>query len=461
MFNFYEERKINNKELPLEWQDEDSLNKLELFLQENWKQKKYLYNDDNKESNQQFLTFLSHNDVKTNNYIGAIGFKGQVINVFPKVFRKEKYFNNDTSHLDDGQMIKNLITWINYCNKIDYPFINFPSDIEKTNNFKDLFISIYIRYIEQILDKNTFYSYELVNEDLPVIRGKFNLNDYFTKKMPQGKLNFFNCEFSVFEYDNILNRIIKYVCKMVFNSTNFQNQTRLRNILSKLCDVTDVKCSSIDCDKIILNKSQLGYKVILSMSKMFLMNQFSTFRIKDNNNFCFLFPSEFLFEGFIGGFLKEMLKEKADVYLQKSEHLFEHFFLNDSKNEDLGKLIKLRYDIFIKDKKTNKLFIFDTKYKMLPDFNNLSELKDELGNEMRSSDIYQVLEYANKNDLQDVFLLYPLIRNESITNNHVVGQCNVQKQVVNVHIVKVPFVFEEDEENMKNILKNELMKLLN
>lgn len=456
MFNYYEEKQINNRDLPSEWQSSDVLIELEKFLQENWDNRYSFYNDGDKSKKQQFLSFLSHDDIRTNNYIGTIGFNGQTINIFPKVFR-EKYLSNDTSKLDTSHMIKNLVLWINYCNKTEYPFINFSTDYDDSTDLKELFISIYIRYIDEVLNRNAYFKYEIIEEDIPTIRGRLNIVDYITKKVPYGKNNTFNCEFSTFDYDNTLNRIIKCTCRLIFNSTSFANQRRIRQILMKLNDVSDVNCVPSDCDKLVFNKSQEVYKTIASMSKMFLMNQLSTFTIDKKDNFCFLFPTESLFEGFIGGFLTEMLEGKATVTLQKSsDYLFEHLLFN---SEDFGYFKQLRYDIFVEFKESNRLFILDTKYKMLCRFNNNPNLEDDLLHQLRSEDVYQVLEYANKNDLRDVYLLYPLIRKEDIESSYPIGQCYCRGGQTNIHIIKVPFVFEDDDAKMKSVLKNELEKI--
>lgn len=456
MFNYYEERQIYNQDLPSEWQSAAVLNELEKFLQENWDNRYLFYNDGDKSKKQQFLSFLSHNDIRTNNYIGTISFNGQTINIFPKVFR-EKYLSNDTSKLDTSHMIKNLVMWINYCNKTEYPFINFLTNYDDSADLKELFISIYIRYIDEVLSKNAYFKYETVEEDITTIRGRFNIVDYITKKVPFGKSNSFNCEFSTFDYDNTLNRIIKCTCRLIFNFTSLENQRRLRQILMKLNDVSDVNCVPSDCDKLVFNKSQEVYKTIASMSKMFLMNQLSAFTIDKNDNFCFLFPTESLFEGFISGFLKEMLDEKATVVLQKSsDYLFEHLIFN---SEDYGSFKQLRYDIFVEFKESKKLFILDTKYKMLPRFSDNPNWKSELLYQLSSNDVYQVLEYANKNDLRDVYLIYPLIRKEDIEPSYPIGKCYCQGGQTNVHIIKVPFVFENDESKMKSLLRSELEKI--
>ncbi len=107
--------------------------------------------------------------------------------------------------------------------------------------------------------------------------------------------------------------------------------------------------------------------------------------------------------------------------------------------------MKLRYDIFVEFKDSKKIFILDTKYKMLCRFNDNPNLVDDLLHQLSSDNVYQVLEYANKNDLRDVYLLYPLIRKEDIESSYPIGQSYCQKGQTNVHIIKVPFVFEDDE----------------
>jgi 5-methylcytosine-specific restriction endonuclease McrBC regulatory subunit McrC len=65
---------------------------------------------------------------------------------------------------------------------------------------------------------------------------------------------------------------------------------------------------------------QKNYRIILRMSKMFLLNKVSNFSIDTNESFCFLFPTELLFEGFIGGFMQDVVGEYGcKVRLQQSD----------------------------------------------------------------------------------------------------------------------------------------------
>lgn len=457
MYNFYEEQEIANDKLPKKWQNIDIQNELSDFLQENWNNRYSFYDDANSSRKQQFLSFLAKGKARTNNYIGTIGFNGETINIFPKVFREKHFDNEDTTKLDKKHMIKNLVMWINYCNKTNYPFINFNTEYTDFTDLKELFIVLFINYLEYALARTIFMKYENIDEDISSIKGKLNIKDYVINKIPQGKPYLFNCSYSTFEYDNSVNRIIKYTCRLLLNITSFENQRKLRNIIIQLSDVSDIKCTPNDCNKIILRKDQEQYRVILALCKMFLMNNVSSFEIDSNSNYCFLFPTESLFEGFVGGFIADMLKDKATVILQKSsDYLFDHVLFGE---EDFGQFKKLRYDIFVELKDSKKIFILDTKYKMLPQFSGNSTLKDELRDMLSSEDIYQVLEYANKNKLEDVYLLYPLIRSEQIESNHLIGQSFVKNGNVNVHIIKIPFIFEKDESKVINDLKSILISI--
>ena len=74
--NRFEESTIKNKHLPIEWQDQSSLDELAEFLQLNWEQRSVFYDDGKISSRQQYLTLGGQKTLHTNNYIGTIAFKG-------------------------------------------------------------------------------------------------------------------------------------------------------------------------------------------------------------------------------------------------------------------------------------------------------------------------------------------------------------------------------------------------
>ncbi len=450
MLNFFEETTINNSKLPEEWRNQFSLDELAQFLQLNWEQRAAFYEDGDLKSRQQFLAFTGQKGIRTQNYIGTIVFKGQQLNIFPKVFRAEKG-DDDTSALSLSHMMKNLVHWLEYCSKIDYPYINITSELDDSENLRDLFITLYVRYIKNALDRGLFYQYETKAEDVGSIKGRFDIKEYFIRKIPTGQVDKFHCTYSEFEFDNILNRIIKYTCKCLVNETSKRNQKNIRNILSKLTDVTDVKCTPADCDKIRLSRFHKNYSIILSMSKMFLLNKTTTYNIDDTESFCFLFPTELLYEGFIGGFMQSVLENKASVKLQASD--MSVFSDVQYGGRSYGKSHRMKHDILVEYPEKG-MFILDTKYKEIERFEGNDDLHAIINGEVSSSDIYQVITYAHTRSISDVYLLYPLYIGEDIEPYAPVGvntTVDADKQI-NVHLVRIPFVFEENEDKVKQNL---------
>ena len=461
MINCFEESFLKNKILPTEWQSQVSLDELSGFLQSNWEQRSVYYNDGEVSSRQQFLSFTGQKGLRTNNYIGTIVFKGQQLNIFPKLFRNDKD-DNDTSELELSHLIKNIAQWIEYCTKFEFPFLSIKTALDDVIDLRDLFVNLYVRYTKAALDRGLFYRYEDKTENSNTIKGKINFQDYIANKIPNGMADKFQCTYSNFEFDNLLNRIIKATCKLLIADTSKTNQKILRNILMKLNDVSDIKCKPSDCDKIRLSYLNGNYRIILSMSKMFLLNKNSSYDIDNKESFCFLFPTELLFEGFVGGFMKNVLTGKARVKLQASDLSL----ISDVvyEGESYGKAFTLKHDILV-EHKDKGLYVLDTKYKMVSRFAGNPDLKKSISTEISQGDLYQIREYAAKRGLNKAYLLYPLFREEDDEPSIPVlkGTIKVDGKDydIDVHILRLPFVFEDDEEMIKNRLTNVINSIFN
>lgn len=306
--NRYEESVIQNSKLPVSWQSAKALAELDDFLQQNWAQRSVFYEDGKVESRQQFLGFVGNQGIRTKNYIGTIVFNGEQLNIFPKVFRESRD-EFGTENLSLEHLMHNLVRWLEYCNRMAYPFINISAELNDAEDLRELFITLYIGYVRSAIERGLYYQYVDETSDISSIKGKFDIKDYLTNKIPNGQADKFQCTYSKFEFDNTINRVIKYTCKLLFNITSKRNQKAIRNILIRLSEVSDVPCQPSDCDRIRLSRMQSQYRIIMSMSKMFLLNKTSGYTMDINESFCFLFPTELLFEGFIGGFMQETWKD--------------------------------------------------------------------------------------------------------------------------------------------------------
>lgn len=455
ILNVFEESKINASYLPPNWKSEKAQMELEEFLQQNWEQRSVFFDDGRVDSRQQFLRFLSRSGIRTNNYIGTITFKGEQMNIFPKVFRSDSD-DNDTSRLDQKHLFQNLVKWLEYCTRTSYPFINISTVFDDVDDLKELFITLYVGYVRSALERGLYYRYVDETEDLHYIKGKFDIKDYLTFKVPNGQSDRFRCMYSKFEFDNKLNRIIKCTCRMLFGITSRKNQKTIQNILMRLNEVTDENCVPSDCDDIRLSDFQKNYKVILSLSKMFLLNKMSAMSLDMNDSFCFLFPTELLFEGFIGEFMKDILSDfGGKTSLQKSDmQLIDSIQIGE---RTYGGAFTMRHDIMVELE--GKSFILDTKYKMVSRFEgDEDEALRVVRDEPSQSDINQVCEYARKRSISDVFLLYPQFRFEDVDSVVPVGKSTGNGGDINIHFVRMPFIFEKDTKKTYVMLRKVILE---
>lgn len=457
ILNRYEESLLKNSILPPAWKSEKGLEDLEEFLQHNWEQRSVFYDDGKIDSKQQFLSFKSHRDIRTKNYIGTIAFAGEQLNIFPKMFRTEAE-DQDVENLAQDHLMKNLIKWLEYCNKVTYPFINISAELNEAEDLRELFITLYLGYVRAAIERGLYYRYVEETEDISSIKGKFDYKDYIIRKIPNGMSDKFRCTYSNFEFDNWVNRIIKYTCKQILNATSKRNQNTIRNILVRLNEVSDVQCQPSDCDRTRLSKMHSNYRIIMSMSKMFLLNKTSGLTMDMNESFCFLFPTELLFEGFIGGFMQEVVEDYGGkVRLQQSDmSLIDEI---EYAGQSLGAAFTMRHDILVE--LGEKVFILDTKYKQVSRFEGDTEaVRKVVSEEPKQTDIYQVCEYARKRNVSDVYLLYPMYRYEDTEPHYPVGKSQDVNGEISIHFIRLPFVFEENAEALKNQLKDVIIDII-
>ena len=79
--------------------------------------------------------------------------------------------------------------------------------------------------------------------------------------------------------------------------------------------------------------------------------------------------------------------------------------------------------------------------------------------EPKQTDIYQVCEYARKRNITDVYLLYPMFRYEENEPTFPMGKSKGDNGTINIHFIRLPFVFEEDEDRTKEMLRKVILDI--
>ncbi len=156
--------------------------------------------------------------------------------------------------------------------------------------------------------------------------------------------------------------------------------------------------------------------------------------------------------------MQEVVEDKGGkAYLQKSDMKLVDSIQIDGQEYD--GVFTMRHDILVEY--ADKVFILDTKYKMISRFEgNSEEMRQIIGSESHQGDVYQVCEYARKRGASDVYLLYPQFRFEDVDKSYPVAKSSGIGGNIYIHFVRLPFIFEENIEQTKANLRNVILDIL-
>ncbi len=421
---------------------------LENFLDDIWNKREYysFYETDDSEKVevQRFIQFIHKTkEIKSNKYVGVIHFEGQKVNLLPKIFYdieriyEEKEINAIQQH---------ILWYLSYCRKLKFP--NFKSSLGSLkSDFFEILIYLFAKYTRELLSNSIFQQYEEVDREVHNIKGRLNTLAYITENLSKGHWHKVSCTFDSFVMDNKFNRIVKYVTQLLFNvSSNFENKKYLREILFILDEVSDEKATANECANIIFNPMYSDFETIRDYCTLFLSNSISIDYKNDLKLFAFLLPMEYLFEDFVFGFIKKELKVINVKSQVSSVHL------------DEGKIFGLKPDLCISN--APRRFIADTKYKIV-----YSD-KNDPKNGMSQNDLYQMIAYAIRFNIQDIVLLYPNMlktRQNGMSEMQILDKLAKDKQI-NISSHQLPIINYElfdTELDFRNVELSELFKKQN
>lgn len=411
---------------------------LENFLDEIWNKRErssyYELEDVEEIEVQRFIQFIHKTkELKSNKYVGVIHFEGQKINLLPKIFfdSERNYNKKEISAIN-----QHILWYLSYCRKLKFP--NYKSSLGSLkNDFFEILIYLFSKYTRELLSKTIFQQYVEVDREVHNIKGRLNNQAYINENLSKGRWHKVNCTYDSFELDNKFNRIIKYVSQLLYTvSSNVENRKYLREILFILDDVSDQRASAHECASISFNPMFSDFETVRDYCTLFLNNSISIDYKNDLKLFAFLLPMEYLFEDFIFGFINKELTDFKVKSQYKSEYL------------DEEKIFGLRPDLCVSSKSRD--FIADTKYKII--YSDRNDAKSGIS----QNDLYQMIAYAIRFNVQDVLLLYPnTIKNRDFGSSKfaIKDKLALEKQI-NISSYQLPIIKHElfdNEVDYKNI----------
>lgn len=385
--------------------------------------------EDFAKNNESLLGFKSKNALKAKNYVGIIQTKSGVLEILPKCTNLDSYkekkdkslkvsknklnyaytisngnkLYTNFSYFQEYKIVKNIkikkwysIKEINFNPKnllinMLTTLKNFPFKKSQISSLQiakmplfEVFIAMFLDEFDSVYKKGLMRSYVSSEENRTFLKGKLLFNEHIKSNLIH-KERFFTSS-DEFVLDIAPNRLIKSTLNFLKSKTSL-NKFKIIKAMQML-DEVEFSTNYEKDFSFKISRHFDYYENILSWCKIFLQNQsFAPYKGK-NEAFALLFPMEKLFENYVA-YMFKLANPSKNIKTQSSgKYLI-------SKNDE--KCFMLKPDLYIENK-----MILDTKWK-IPDDN-----EDEKKHGISQSDLYQMFAYANKYEIKEIYLIYPL-----------------------------------------------------
>lgn len=297
---------------------------------------------------------LDWKDLKAKQYCGILNFDNQDFYILPKIAN-----HNDEKNLNI------FIYMLMYAYNVKLSNEQIASCANHKHTILEVFVQMFAINLLNELKKGLYKEYLTKQDNLPVLKGKYLINENLKYNFTKNKIY---CEYDEFSENNSLNKFFLYAVKYL---QKFVNDKKLLKQCELIFDEVEYKSVDINrVETINFNRLNVRFKISFEIALLLLRQSIPLFN-KDKKSFAFLFDMNVLFEKFIARMVKE-LDNNAKIQNQ----------------DDFGDLT-LKPDIILKNQ------IIDTKYK-----------KIKLIEDIKQSDKFQVFSYGINYKIENVMLLY-------------------------------------------------------
>jgi 5-methylcytosine-specific restriction enzyme subunit McrC len=350
---------------------------------------------------------LEWKTLKARQYCGILNFDNKDFYILPKIA-------NHNDEQKDKQNLNIFIYMLMYAYDIKLSNEQIASCANQKHNILEVFVQMFASNLLAELKKGMYKEYITMQDNLPVLKGKYLINENLKHNFTKNKIY---CEYDEFSPDNAMNQFFYYAVK------HLQKFVKDKKLL-KQCELIfdEVEYKQIDINKLDIvhfNRLNRRFKTSFEIAILLLKQSIPLFS-QDKKSFAFLFDMNALFERFIARIVKE---KYDDVDVPKTYISF-------------GGL-NLKPDIIVKSKN----IIIDCKYKIL-DENSISSRDDR----------YQMYVYANNfENIETTMLLYP--KHLDVIDKTIILGENDKKVVLKMKSIELDFIGDYFEYYINEIRK--------
>lgn len=331
--------------------------------------------------------------ITAKNYVGIITMKdGTSIEILPKIY-DETLESEEKQHEAAKKLLINMLRTLK-----NSPFKSLQSsnvDVAKLDIF-EIFIRMYIDEVFAIVKRGLKSNYETIVENTAFFKGKLKVSEHIKHNVAHKECSY--VEYDDFNQNRPENRLLKAALEYLYKRTvSSKNKKDIKTLLGAFSSVESSINYETDFNKIVKSRDTREYEKALAWCQVFLKGKSFTSFAGSEVSIALLFPMETLFESYIAAKLRHMLDAK--LYRVSTQDKGKYLF--NWLNGDKLNRFQLRPDIVVERLSDKKLFVMDTKWKVIS-----SELRQQ-NYGISQSDMYQMYAYQKKYNAEHVTILYP------------------------------------------------------
>ena len=350
---------------------------------------------------------LRHKDLRTRGIVGVIVSDSCLLEILPKIDRPA--ISADESQF--GNVRQSLIHMLATVFDLKIDVGRSTALGWQNENLLEILIKIFSEKLADAVRKGMPHRYVRMEDDLSALRGALDVTRQFSRHAVNPSR--LACRFDVLSGDIVLNRIMRAAIRCLSRiSRNHDNQQRLRELLFIYSDVADIHISELRWDEVVIDRTNMRWKELLSLAEMLLKRRFQTTNLGSGHGFSLLFEMNKLFEEYIGRLMERAASGTGyQVSLQggRKDCLFE-------VETDLS-FFQTKPDILIR-RGGDITHIVDTKWK------RMTPKIDDPKQGVSQADVYQMMAYGRIYNCTNVLLLYPhhaVLPSEKIFQHYSIG----------------------------------------
>lgn len=353
------------------------------------------------------LIQLGHKRLKATRFVGVMRVGETTLQILPKIdFDRDGDTDAVTSsrpyQVAVDSSTRNLLCLLSYTQDLQIKEQDVAPLLTQRSNWFELLTRLLAMNLHRLMKRGVEHSYVTVEEALPVMRGRWQLERQLTRR-PHVRHSF-DVVYDEFSSNTPLNQIFRFVVnRLLLCTQDTGNRRLLRDIRAWLADVQNMgEISQPDLERIHFTRLNERFHPAFNLARLFIEN--STFQLSagQHRTFAFVFDMERLFEEFVHRFIARyqrniLPQDWADVRIRSQSQGKAVYLVK--RLPDGQELFRLYPDLLFERPFGKSLLILDTKYK------RLDTDRQRLG--VSESDMYQMLAYATRLDCFQTLLLYP------------------------------------------------------